>query len=506
MYKKYFILFFILLTFVALFYYRILLNVITGLLTTIGISIASITTGEFIYFSYPSEVTLGDSATFETTFENTGNLNVTVAIEIHVLDSSLNTVTSSYDNNYTLRMGDTRNFSATWTPTATGTYWVIVNASFNSSAATNSTEENASFSVVSAEVVPVVEAPAGRGGGAPAKVITYNLTLEYPESVTLTQGESSIIPIYATNYGDTDLNNLLLSVSLEGIEWEIEPENVSILPVNSTAMFYISVLVSSDALSKNYTLNFTLKSNEVRESGQIIIKVYPIELCEEVERAINNYEALIDRATAEIEKAIAEGRNVTSTLAYLFNAKEELELAKRFYASNDCGEAKVHLELVKENLKKLASELAKSIKPRVKYVIIKTWWIIGIIFFVIALILPIFILIAKRRKRVKYVTKPMIIILKEKREKQKKNLRDLKKSYTRKQISENTYNRKKTEIEKEIVKIEEQILTQFGSERQKTVFKDLKKAYTEGIINRKTYNLTRQKLVNNIISKQKPKG
>lgn len=505
MYKKYFILFFILLTFVVLYYSKILLNVITGLLTTIGLSIAQITSGEFIYFLYPSEVTLGDSATFETMFENTGNVNITVGIQIHVENSSLNTVASFYDNNYTLRMRDTRNFSATWSPTETGTYWVIVNASYNSSVASNTTEENASFDVVPAAVVPVVEVPAGVGAPAP-RVITYNLVLEYPESVNLTQGESSIIPIYATNYGNTALHNLLLSVTLEDIEWEIEPNNVSVLPVNSTAVFYISVFVPSDALTKNYTLDFRLGGNEVTKTGQIIIIVSPVELCPEIERAINNYESLIDRLTKEIEKAISEGRNVSSALAHLMNAKEELELAKNAYELNNCGEAKTYLELVKEYLREAADELAKSIKPRIRFITISTWWIIGIVILIIGLIIIIILIAKRRKKKVKYVTKPMIIILKEKREKHKKDLKELKKSYTRKQISEKTYNQKKMEIEKEIVRIEEQILTQFGSERQKTVFEDLKKAYTEGIINRKTYNSTREKLINKIIFKQSPRG
>jgi len=503
MYRKYFILFFILLAFVALFYSKILLNVITGLIN-LGLSIASITTGEFIYFLYPSQVTVGSSANFEVIFENTGNANETVQIGIYIKDSSLNTVTSFLDDNYNLRMRDTRSYSATWTPTTTGTYWVIVNASFNSSAATNTTEQNASFYVVAAEGGVAVEAPTG--GGAAAKKITYNLILEYPESVDLTLGESSIIPIYATNYGDTDLNNLLLSVTLEDIEWEIQPKNVSILPVNSTAVFYVSVFVPSDALSKNYTLDFTLKGNEVTKSGQIIIIVYPVELCPEVERSINNYESIIDRATMEIEKATREGRNISSALNYLLNVKGELELAKKSYESNNCGEAKAHLDLVRETLREFASELSKSIKPRIEFAIIETWWIVGIVLIFLIPLILIVMLLAKRKAKEKVVTKPIIIILKEKREKYKKSLKDLKKFYTRKQISEKTYNKKKAEIEGEVEKIEEQILMQFGSERQKTIFEDLKKAYKEGIISKKIYNLTREKLINNIISKQKPKG
>jgi len=474
-------------------------------MTTIGISIAQSTSGEFIYFLYPSQVTLGNSATFDTIFENTGNTNITAQIQIHVKDSSLNTVASFYDDNYTLRIRDTRSFSATWTPTATGTYWVIANASYNSSTESNTTEQNASFTVVSTEVVPVIEIPGGGGGGGEAPLgITYNQTLGHIGSINLALGESYIIPVYVTNYGNRELHNLSLSVVLEKIEWDITPKSVSVLPINSTAMFYISVYVPLDALIKNYTLDFTLESNEVTNTGQIIIIVYPIELCTEVERAIKNYKSIINQANAEIEKAIFEKRNVSSALPYLLKAKEELELAKKYYELNDCIVAKEHLELVRENLKEVASELAKSIKSRIKIMIISTWWIVGVVLIILILIIFIVALIAKRKRKV--VTKPLITILKEKREELKKSLNNLKKSYVRKQINERTYNQKRIEIEKEIGRVEEQILMQFGSERQKTVFEDLKKAYTEGIISKEIYNSTREKLINTIISKQNTKG
>ncbi|MCX6821486.1 MAG: hypothetical protein NTW30_01780, partial [Candidatus Aenigmarchaeota archaeon] len=104
-------------------------------------SIANATLGKFIYFSYPSQVNLGcgvvqgNNITFDVVFENIGNFNITERIEIHVKNSSLDTIASYYDESYNLSPTGIRNFSVAWGPSK-GIYWIIANASYNS------TEEN----------------------------------------------------------------------------------------------------------------------------------------------------------------------------------------------------------------------------------------------------------------------------------------------------------------------------------------------------------------------------
>ncbi len=157
----------------------------------------------------------------------------------------------------------------------------------------------------------------------------------------------------------------------------------------------------SDASSEEYTLDFTVNSDETTKSGQIIIVVSPVEICEEVERAIKNYESIIKKANLEVEKAISEGRNITSALYHLSRAKTELGLAKRSYEVNDCEEAREHLKLVRENLKEFASELSKSIKPIIELAVMGIEWIIWFIIMIILFMLFILILIFKRRSRKK---------------------------------------------------------------------------------------------------------
>jgi len=447
-------------------------------------------------------------------FENNGTENVTVEIEIHVKDSSLNTVNSNYDDNYTLASLGIRNFSASWTPTTTGTYWVIANATYSSSVETKTVEENRSFSVTSTPVTTVLTTPAAGGGGVGIPtIVVYNLTLEYPEYFYLSPGETTEISVLTTNNGNVDLHDLSLSVLVEKIEWRVHPENVSVLPTNTSQMFLILVTAPPDILSKDYTLNFTLKSREITEKGQIIVIVSPISICSEVERAISNTEFLIDKISTEIEKAVAQGRNVTSALKNLREAREEFDTVKELYRSRKCEEAKENLRSVRGHLEQVVVLLAESIQPVLyvpltflEFLKMGKLWTTGIIFVVIIIIILtilLVVLIAKKKIKIRAIIKPAIVALDENRQRQKKRLQDLEKSYLKKQIIKKTYDRERILIEREIEKIEEQILTRYGTVKQLSVFEDLKKAYIEGIISKKIYYKTREKLANDIISEKK---
>jgi len=474
-------------------------DVITGLISQIvnlSVGIQNSTLARFVYFSYPSEITLGNSATFSVNLQNIGSVNITTGIEIHVKNSLLTTVSSSYDVNYTLAPLEIRSFSAIYTPTSAGTYWVIANATYNSTFETKTVEEYRSFNVTTAPVIPAY--PVYPGVYIPPMVYVYNLTLEYPKQINLTQNESYIIPIYATNYGNADIHNLSLYVTLEGIRWKINPESLAALPPKTTVIFLISLKVPSDAEIKDYILNFMLDSKEIKRKGEIAITVlaYPIEFCPEVERAIRNYASLIDRVSIEIERAASQGRNVTLALKYFREARKEFDLVKDFFNLKDCESAKQHLELVRKCLELTVIELARSIIPSSPLL----FYIIIIILTAIAIST---IIIVTKKKKLLIITKPMISVLLEDREKSREELKNLEKVYKKKQINEVEYRLKKSKLEKEIEKIETEIIMRFGTERQLSLLEDVKKAYIEGIINKKIYNKTRERLVNKIVMGQK---
>jgi hypothetical protein len=156
--SKKFIALFLLLIFLIIVSSKFLLLTITGFVSEsiLSLNVANTTLGKFIYFSYPSYINLrcgvvqGDNVTFSVFFENIGNLNITERIEIHVKNSSLDTIASYYDDSYHLSPAGVRNFSVNWTPIK-GIYYVIANASYNSTVENKIEEENHIFEVTRKE-------------------------------------------------------------------------------------------------------------------------------------------------------------------------------------------------------------------------------------------------------------------------------------------------------------------------------------------------------------------
>jgi len=504
MHKRLFLLLLILVAFSLVLYIKPLQYVITGLMTRIALgidlSIFSNTEGKFIYFSYPSSITVGSTANFDSIFENKGSLDITERIEIHIKNSSLDTISSSYDDYYNLASLASRNFSTTWTPTSSGTYWVIARATYNSTEETKTEEINASFTVTSATTaettMPVL---LGGGGGVypgfamPVIIPKYNITLDYPKAIELAVNESSTISIHVTNTGNADLHNLLLLPTLEKLQWAVYPKNISVLTPNTTAIFLISIKVPYYAEEKNYLLDFTLISKEISEKGHIVIKISKMEEISSIKHSIENYDLLIRKIENEVVKAAAEGRNVTKSLISLGDARMELDHAKNL-VNLGTTEALKHLELVRQHLITAVIELANSIIPRARTLI---YYLILIV--ILAFLL---VLVLLKKSKSKHITKPMKLLLKDERRKYKKKLEEIERLHSKKKINEKIYELKHEEIVDKIREIEEQIIMRFGDTKQKFIFNDLKKAWVEGIITKKVYIKAREKIADKILSRK----
>jgi hypothetical protein len=156
--KKFILLFLVL--FILFIYSRFFFKSITGFISeflSLSLSVKSTTEGRFIYFSYPSliylknesgKIILSQNATFNVTFMNTGNFNISGRIVIYVKNSTLHTLGTYYDDYFYLSPLGIKNFSATYQPNVTETYWVIANATYNSTEENKTTVENATFDVL----------------------------------------------------------------------------------------------------------------------------------------------------------------------------------------------------------------------------------------------------------------------------------------------------------------------------------------------------------------------
>ncbi len=380
--------------------FQFILGSITGFVTlteqlTINLSVSNSTEGKIIYFLYPSYVVEDNPASFIVNFKNIGNQNFTGRIEIHIYDSANNAVESFYDDNFTLAPLEIDSFFTTWTPDELGTYYASARVPYDNKTA----EENRTFEVISSApptTLPPVSHPGYYLGPTPV-IPVINLTLDYPEIVNLTQGESSLIDIDAFNLGNVDLHNLSLSAISEEFILDIHPTEVSILKAQSSTTFLMSVQIPVDTEINEYPINFSVSSEEITETGEITINVMLLEVCMEVEQSIENYDYLLDKMLVELQKAMAEDRNVTIAMDYLDKAKKEFDLAKELFGSDNCEAAKIRLENVKMYLEKTIVELARAIRlPKPSLIVFLN---VGLIILILLLLLLAYIKRKKKKKK-----------------------------------------------------------------------------------------------------------
>lgn len=139
---------------------------ITGLVTLseqlgIGLSIASVMQGDIIALSSPNYIVQNDSAIILSTFQNTGNQNLSEMMGIYIINSNGTTVSSTLDYSYTLSPLETRTFMITWEPNELGNFTIIANASYDGKIA----QKNKTVSVVTFIPTTTTTTPSGGGGG-----------------------------------------------------------------------------------------------------------------------------------------------------------------------------------------------------------------------------------------------------------------------------------------------------------------------------------------------------
>jgi ribosomal protein L19 len=471
---------------------------ITSLLPYAGISlsITKYTYARFTYIAYPTEVASGSPAVFSTILDNLGSVNITETITITVKDSSLNTVATYTDNSATLAPLGMRNYSASWTATSGGTYWVIFSAAYNSTES-KTAEENRTFNVtgVTTTTLPGPSPWYPSPVTIPTIIPVINMTLDYTNFLNLTLNESSLIPLYITNNGNTDLHNLSVHVQVDTIQWEVRPNNLTVLPPGTTVIFFISVQIPERAEQHNYTMEFSVVSAELVKTGKVTITVHKVELCTEVERAIRSYASLVDRIDVETTKAASQGRNVTLVLMHLSSARAEFDSSKDLYRKGKCDEARQKLENVKRYLEYAILELAQSIIPTSPII----FYIAVII--LVAIIVAVIIVLIKARARI--IVKPLFAMLSEDRKKHRERIKELDKAYRKKHVDRSDYEKEREKAEEELDRIENEIMARFGSKKQQSLLEDVKKSYIEGIISKEVYIKSRERLVDKIISEVK---
>jgi hypothetical protein len=317
--------------------------------------------GAITYFSYPNSLTIGSPANFFIEFKNIGSSNFTSQIKIIIKDSSLQVMKIIEDENVSLVPGQSRFFTASFTPTKDGNYFVFVSVPYDGKIA----EANASFTVSSKIVAPSAAPSITPISAAPSPPQIINMSVDYPLSLRLSPGQSSLISVFVKNTGNTELKNLLFTVFSKSISVESKPISIDSLKPNSSTIFLIMVNVSPEISLGNYTIDFSITSDKITKKGKIEIEIKKLRIEFELNQVISNYEYLINRLIQETYKAEKEGRDVGNIIEILNEAKEDLKIAKELFKNKDYENTKKILESLRLKIEKATLNLSESLRPSV---------------------------------------------------------------------------------------------------------------------------------------------
>lgn len=373
----------------------------------VSISINEKVKGDITALVYERNLNFTQIQDILTEFTNVGSTTLTPRIEIRVYwdnQSRLQEMAYYYDSPTVLKPGNVRSYSISFLPPYVGLYYIKVRVPYDSKAV----ERWGSFFVSYPPTVPSVEIitpeQAAPSYAIVEKVRAPSMILDYPKSVIIKQGESKLFNISVKNTGNLPLSNLRLYTSTTNLlDIEINPKQVFKLVPNQSTIFLISVNTSEKIPVGNYSFDFQVMSDEVREEGSIelgIVSEIP-SIVEDINETILNYEYIIAEIQHEINYAALEGIDVKLPQDTLNKAIESLEKAKEYYQQGKYEDARSRLAEVKKYLEDAVYQLAVAgIVIRLP-AFIPTYIIIFIVTIIIVFTLILFILLKRKREKEK---------------------------------------------------------------------------------------------------------
>ncbi|MBU0953756.1 MAG: hypothetical protein KKA90_05075 [Nanoarchaeota archaeon] len=371
----------------------------------ISINVGPNTNGEIVNFSVTSAVEVDNDVSLQTTFNNTGSSAYAIIMSIFVLNGT--TIYQSYiDTKVTLTPGSTRTFSATYTPSVAGTYEALTNVTFSiaSVASTNTT-----FTVTS----PEQEEPPGPGivggGGGPSRPPGNvsapeqpqpekgpELTLSFPQTVTLPQGETASILVIAKNQGNEPLTNLILSAKSDAFEIDILPSRIATLAAGDDVVFLVTIQAPAYLPVGTYFVVLEATATEDSISGTMAVIVSDeLTKLEHVCNQIEELNTIIGALTGEIAQAALEGKDIAEADALLKKAAILLKQAGEACSVSDVTNADHLLKEAREIISDVVVAIGIA-QPRLDFLFIIVFLLLAIL---IVLLLHLLLLLWRRRKK-----------------------------------------------------------------------------------------------------------
>ncbi len=212
---------------------------------------------------------------------------------------------------------------------------------------------------------------------------------EYPSSLTITQNETDVFEITVENDGDTDENNIELTITGIPSSWySFSPSNLD-LDSGDEDEFDVTLEVPEDGEVKSYSLTFKADNGDVSDSKSSTLKVLP---CEEGKESINltytgymeNYTRLLDR----MRNMSLEGKNVTELNSTMQDIKSKLDAMLGYMEDDDYFNAAQIIDDIEslftaaeaQAYEEAGEETVDIIQEATSYV----WLVIGVVIIIIA--------------------------------------------------------------------------------------------------------------------------
>lgn len=188
----------------------------------------------------------------------------------------------------------------------------------------------------------------------------YNLTVEYPRHINLTQDSEYTILIKATNVGNLPIHNISMNMISKDFELTLlNPEIIDTLDPDSSIIFILRATVPVNLDPEFYKIRWDIKSNEIKRSGLINVQILELSEKELAEQMIEYYSNMIEVVQDEIND-IREIKNVTEAERIVSEANQELNVAKDLYRVGLYKRTLEQLEIVREKIENAVISTSKA--------------------------------------------------------------------------------------------------------------------------------------------------
>jgi hypothetical protein len=365
---------------------KLLSETITGLIVggMARVGVGEKLDGEITALIFDESIELGEMQKIFLEFANVGSTNLAEKMEIRIYHynetGKLYEEAYYYDSQAKLYPGMRRVFEVSFLPQKIGVYYLKVRVEYDSRVK----ERWGAFLVIYTPPPPPIQvigtpSPVYAAPQIIKEIGRPKMSIEYPRSAKIAQGEKKLLNISVKNIGRVTLKNLRLYVSTTSlINFEVSPKQIFDLPRNESVLFLLWIEVPENSPEGEYPFEFEVVSDKVKQSGSIELEVIspPPTLKEEVYKTILSYEYMILEVQNEIDSAALRGVDVSLPLNSLNKARISLEKAKKLYEREKYEDAKEELIRTKGYLMEAVYQLASASLTIFMPAIFPQWFIL----------------------------------------------------------------------------------------------------------------------------------